>query len=80
MSATPVAEQISEQLSPYLGPLNAKVAVKTFSQRNLQLAADQLTLDHVPALLEALKPMLYTFVGRASTDALLEQIRRGVQA
>lgn len=77
--AAPIAEQVSEQLTPYLGPLNAKVAVRTFSQKNLGLAADQLTLAHVPALLDALKPMLYTFVGRASTDALLEKIQRGVK-
>ena len=42
-------------------------------------AAEELTLSDVEALLEALKPMLYTFVGRASTDALLEQIRQGVK-
>jgi hypothetical protein len=36
------------------------------------------TLEQLPALLEALRPMLNTLVGRSSTDALLEQIRREV--
>lgn len=52
--------------------------MKTFSQRELKLAAEAITFAELPALLEALRPMLNTLVGRSSTDALLEQIRREV--
>jgi hypothetical protein len=69
---------VADQLSPYLGAFNAKVAVKTFSQRELKLAPEAVTLLQLPALLEALRPMLNTLVGRSSTDALLEQIQREV--
>ena len=69
---------MAEQLSPYLGPFNAKIAVKTFAQRALQLTPEAVTIEHLPALLEALRPMLHTLVGRVSTEALLEKIRRGV--
>lgn len=54
------------------------MAVKTFAQRELKLSAEALTLEQLPALLEALRPMLNTLVGRSSTDALLEEIRREV--
>ena len=78
MSRPSVADQVAAQLSPYLGPFNAKVAVKTFSSKALHLAPDAVTLEHLPALLAALKPMLHTLVGQASTEALLEGIRREV--
>jgi hypothetical protein len=79
VSASTVAEQVAEHLSPYLGPFNAGVAVKTFAQRALKRSPDTLTVDHVPALLEALRPMLNTMVGSASTDALLGDIQRRVR-
>jgi hypothetical protein len=78
LSQQPIATQVAEQLSPYLGPFNAKIAVKTFAQRALQLSPEALTIEHLPVLLEALRPMLHTLVGRVSTEALLEKIRRGV--
>jgi len=73
-----VADQVAEQLAAYLGPFNARIAVKTFAQRALKLAPEAVTLQELPALLEALRPMLHTLVGRVSTDALLEQIQRQV--
>lgn len=73
-----LADRVIEALTPYLGAFNAKVTVKTFTQRALKLAPEGLTAEHLPALLEALRPTLYTFVGRLSADALLDQIRREV--
>ena len=77
--ALPIAEQLTQQLAPYLGPFNAKIAVKTFAQRALKLAPEAVTLQHLPALLDALRPMLHTLVGQASTDALMAQIQRKVR-
>ena len=79
MSTSTVAEQVAEHLSPYLGPFNAGVAVKTFAQRALKRSADTLTVEHVPALLDALRPMLHTMVGTVSTEALLSDIQRRVR-
>lgn len=79
MSPSSVAQQVAEHLSPYLGPFNAGVAVKTFSQRALKQAADTLTVEHLPALLEALRPMLNTMVGSVSAATLLTDIQRRVR-
>jgi hypothetical protein len=79
LAVSTIAQQVADHLSPYLGPFNAGIAVKTFSQRALQRAADTLTAEHLPALLEALRPMLNTMVGRQSTDALLADIERRVR-
>jgi len=73
-----IADQVAEQLSPFLGEFNAKIAVKTFAQRTLKVAPEAISLGDLPALLDALRPMLHTFVGQASADALLDRIRRGV--
>jgi hypothetical protein len=77
--ASPIAEQIAALLTPYLGAFNAKVAVKTFSTRTLKIAPESLAGSHLPALLDALRPTLYTLVGRASTDVLLDKIGREVK-
>lgn len=73
-----LSERLAAALAPYLGAFNAKVMVKTVAQRSVGVAPEALTVGHVPALLEALRPTLCTFVGRASAEALLEQIRREV--
>lgn len=74
-----VAEQVAQLLAPYLGPFNAKIAVRTFAQRAVKLAPEAVTIRHLPTLLEALRPMLHTLVGRESTDSLLEKIQREVR-
>ena len=79
MSTPSIAEQVAEQLSPYIGPFNATIAVKTFAQRSLKVAPEALTIGQVPALLDALRPMLNTLVGRLSTEGLLDQIQRAVK-
>lgn len=78
MGDTSIAERVTEALAPYLGPFNARIAVKTFAQRALKLAPEALTGEHLPGLLDALRPTLYTLVGRDPTDALLERIRSEV--
>jgi hypothetical protein len=79
VSPSTVAQQVAEHLSPYLGPFNAGVAVKTFAHKALKQTPDTLTIAHLPALLEALRPMLNTMVGSTSTEALLSDIQRRVR-
>lgn len=79
MDKQTVAEQVAAHLAPYLGPFNASNAVKTWSQRKLEMSPDDLRPEHVPRLLEALRPMLCTFVGRSSATALVEKIGREVR-
>ena len=78
MSQKNIAEQIADELAPYLGPFNAKVAVKTFAKKILGLNPEQLTADHVPALIDSLERLLRTFVGRKSAEALLAEIQRRI--
>lgn len=75
-TGNPIADRIATRLATYLGPHTGKVAVKTFSMKALGRGPETLTLADVPALQQALRPMLRTFVGRAQCEVVLEQISR----
>jgi len=72
----PIADRIAARLSVYLGPSTSRAAVTTFARKALGRGPETLTLGDVPALQHALRPMLRTFVGRAQTEVVLEQIAR----
>lgn len=73
-----IAERIADRLATYLGPHTARVAVKTFTQKALGRGPETLTLEDVPRLQDALRPMLRTFVGRVQCEVVIEQISLGV--
>jgi len=79
MATLAVADRVIDCLAPVLGPFNAKVAVKNFAQRSLNLTPENLAPEHLPTLLEAMRPMLNTLVGRESAEALLGEIRQEVK-
>ena len=78
MTAQPIAQQVAGQLAPYLGSFNAQIAVKTFAKRAFDLAPEELTSEHLPGLLEALRPMLVTLAGRTAAGEVLERIQTEV--
>jgi hypothetical protein len=69
-----IADRIAARLALYLGPHTGRVAVKTFAVKALGRGPDTLTLGDVPALQQAMRPMLRTFVGRAQCEVVLDQI------
>lgn len=71
-----IADRIAARLALYLGPHTGRVAVKTFSLKALGRGPETLTLEDVPALQAALRPMLRTFVGRSQCEIVLQQISR----
>jgi hypothetical protein len=73
-----VADVIADRLAVYLGPHTGRVAVKTFAQKALGRGPETLTQADVPALEQALRPMLRTLVGGARAELVLAEIRRDV--
>jgi hypothetical protein len=71
-----IADRVAARLSLYLGPHTGRAAVKTCARKALGRGAETLTLSDLPALQQALRPMLRTFVGRAQCEVVLEQIAR----
>lgn len=74
--AEAVHARIEARLSPLLGPFTAKMAIKTFAASKLGLQPEQLTRTHVPALLDALRPMLNTLAGASKAQAVVETLRK----
>lgn len=73
--AEPLSDVIERQLAVYLGPHTAKTAVRTFSQKAVGKAPEQLTRADASKLLEALRPMLRTLLGSDESDSLLVQLQ-----
>lgn len=76
MSDTPaVAAIFTRHLAAYLGQHTAPMAIKTFAKQALGVAPDELRPLHTSKLLEAMRPMLSTLIGkqRAEEVALLIQ-------
>ncbi|HEY1692469.1 MAG TPA: hypothetical protein VGG39_09920 [Polyangiaceae bacterium] len=71
-----VAERIADRLARYLGPHTGRVAVKTFAARALGRGPETLVLDDVPAMTQALRPMLRTLLGKQRCEVVLQQILR----
>jgi len=74
ISSQGIADAVAGRLAPYLGSNTSKVAVKTFSMKALGRGPETLTRADVLALMQALRPMLRTFVGRAQCERILERI------
>jgi hypothetical protein len=68
------ADRIAGRLARYLGPHTARVAVKTFAARALSLEPEALRPRDVPALANALRPMLRTLVGKERSEVVVQQI------
>jgi hypothetical protein len=67
---------VATRLAEYLGPHTARSAVKTFAQSALHRAPEELRLEDMPRLLDALRPMLRTLVGHAISDDILDSLTR----
>lgn len=76
MSDDSVADRLAEQLSRYLGPNNAKVAVRTFALKTVGCQPEQLQHQHLPVIFESLKAMLNTLVGHQVAETALENLHK----
>ncbi len=79
MESKPVAEQVADHLMTWLGKHNAKNAVKMFSMRVLNRPAEELSIEDLPDLINALRPMLRTLIGEESTEVVLEGVKEKVK-
>lgn len=69
-------EIVYRHLARYLGPHTARTALKTFSDKSVGKAPEEVTHGDAPKLLAALKPMLRTLIGADECEAVLHQIDR----
>jgi hypothetical protein len=69
-----VGDRIAARLTRYLGPHTARVAVKTFAFRALGRGPETLTVADIPAMTQALRPMLRTLVGKQRSEVVVQHI------
>lgn len=74
-----VADRIAARLARYLGPHTGRVAVKTFALRGLGRGPETLTIEDVPAMTQALRPMLRTLLGKQRCEVVVQHILREFQ-
>jgi hypothetical protein len=70
------SQVVEQRLTPLLGPFTARMALKTFATSRLGRAPDQVSRADVPALLDALRPMLNTLVGSARASAVIDELKK----
>jgi hypothetical protein len=69
-----IADRVAARLSVYVGPHTGRAVVKDCAKKALGRGIETLTLADVPALQQALRPMLRTFVGRSRCEVVLAEI------
>jgi hypothetical protein len=70
-----IGDVIAGKLEFYLGAHTAKIAVKTFAQRSLGRGPETLTVSDLPLLIEALRPMMNTLIGKAQCELIVGNLR-----
>ena len=70
------SQVVEQRLTPLLGPFTARMALKTFAASRLGRSPEQIALKDVPALLDALRPMLNTLVGSTRASSVLGELRK----
>jgi hypothetical protein len=67
-------EVVRDRLAVYLGPHTAKSALKTFADKALGMAPEDMTCNDAQRLVAALRPMLKTLVGAAQCERIVTQL------
>jgi hypothetical protein len=68
------SEVVFHHLVHYLGPHTTRTALKTFCAKAVGKSPEALTLADMPALLNALRPMMRTLIGVKECDLVLAQV------
>jgi hypothetical protein len=73
-SSTILANILYDQLVHYLGPHTTRSAIKTFSNKAVGKAPNALTVEDMPKVLNALRPMMRTLIGVEECEAVIAQL------
>jgi len=71
-----VAAVFTRHLATYIGQHTAPMAIRTFAKQALGVAPDQLRVPDTLKLLDAMRPMLSTLIGRQSAEEVALLIQR----
>lgn len=80
MAETLIADAVVAKLSVHLGPHVAKMAIRSFAKKVGVPGQDRLTVDHLPALIDEIRPMLNVMIGKGPAQAVVAEIERSAPA
>lgn len=69
------ADVVREHLAVYMGAFTSRNAVQMMAKQVASAPPDQLTSSQIPALLDALGPMLRTLLGKDGAEKVVGEIR-----
>jgi hypothetical protein len=67
-------DRVHKRLEKFIGPHTTRLAIKTFSQKTLGIAPEQVRDREVPDLIRALRPLLRSMLGEAQGEKVIEQL------
>ncbi len=67
-------DRVHRRLEKFIGPHTTRLALKTFSQKQLGVLPDQVLDREVPELIRALRPLLRSMLGEAEGERVVEQL------
>jgi len=73
-----VAAIFARHLAGYIGQHTAPMAIRTFAKQALGVSPDQVNRADAGTLLDAMRPMLNTLLGKEHAEAVGNLIRRDV--
>lgn len=68
------ADRIFGELEKFIGPNVTRMAIRTFTKKTLNLAAEDLTASDAPKLIHALRPLLRSMAGEAHAETLIKRL------
>lgn len=74
--ATAIAAVFTRHLAAYIGQHTAPMAIKTFAKQALGTTPEQIRMADTPKLLDAMRPMLSTLIGKQRAEEVATLIRR----
>jgi hypothetical protein len=73
-------DRLHRRLEKFIGPHTTRLAIKTFSQKTLGVAPDQIRDREVPDLIRALRPLLRSMLGEAQGEQIVQQLVSEIKA
>lgn len=67
-------DRVHRRLEKFIGPHTTRLAIKTFSQKTLGVAPDEVRDREVPDLIRALRPLLRSMLGEAQGEEIVQQL------
>lgn len=68
------ADRVYQRLTAFIGPNVARMSVRTFAQKAVGVAAEDVRPNEAPKLVAALRPLLRSMLGEEPAERIVKQL------